>query len=258
MHGFARSRCALLASLLGLAATVSGADAQSATFTFGHQANHLNNAPAVQLTSAGVTMDLAAGPVGSGLNESNSDLGLGVDSTAVLQAGGLPTKFERLDGVSEFVEFSFDRAGVLEGLNFDGIKDESLEYFLLETAGGLRVNFFDSAANTTIPGAIDNAVALGAITGQVVYLLEDANYNDEAIGLGIPFAAGEVFRLTIYDVGGGLGAAFEPIDVPDGGRLQSIAVAIPEPAGVVLAACAAVGVAFLARRRRVKHETPRQ
>lgn len=238
----------LIAAALGLG-TTAARSVQAEPFSFGLDANHLQGAASETLTAGAVSMHIAAGPVGGGLWETS--LGLGVDASSVLGSGGLPSKFDRINGNSEFVTFSFSVPGTLTGLNFDGVKDESLEYFLLETTGGVRVNLFDSAANTTIPGAIDNAVVQGAVTGQVVYLLEGGGFDDETNSLAIPFAAGQVFTLTYREVGGGLGTAFEPIGAPNGARLQSITVApVPEPAAAALALLAAAGSFLAAMFRR--------
>ena len=222
------------------------ATAKGETFALGGGANNLLGATSKTLNSGGFNMNLGAGPAGSGLWETAGVGGAGVDSTAVLGPGGQAARFERINGTGEFVEFSFDVPGLLTGLDFDGVKDESFEYFILESNGGLRINFFDSAANTTIPGAIDNAVLLGAVTGQVVYLLEGGGFDDETNNLVIPFAAGQVFRITYAEVGGGLGAEFEPLLAPNGARLQGITVAaVPEPASLTLSA-SAVGILLIA------------
>jgi len=240
-----RIRLATWALLLAAGQTAA---ARAESFVFGSNANNLVGAATKTLVSGSVSMHLAAGPVGSGLWETGSDLGMGVDATAVLGPGGQSARFDRINGVSEFIEFSFDTPGTLTGLNFDGVKDESFEYFLLESSGGVHVNLFDSAANFTIPGAIDNAVLLGAINGQVIYMLEGGGFDDEVIDLVIPFAAGQVFKLTYLELGGGLGAAFEPTLAPNGARLQSITVAaVPEPATLFLAV---VGLAMLLAFRR--------
>jgi hypothetical protein len=228
------------------------ATAHAGTFTFGSSANDLLGATSKTLSAAGFAMNLVAGPAGGGLWESSGVGGMGVDASAILGPGGLAARFDRINGVSEFVEFSFDTPGVLTAINFDGVKDESLEYFVLESSGGLRINFFDSAANITIPGAIDNAISQGVVTGEVVYLLEGNGFDDEVNDLSIPFSAGQVFRLTYAEVGGGLGAAFEPTLAPNGARLQGLTVAaVPEPATLSLAAAAGgflLGTCLLRRR----------
>ena len=221
------------------------ARSQSTTFSFsGHG---ILATPTATVTAGAWTLNLAAGgPSGALLYESGGGapfLGVGPD--------GDNFDFNVVGGTSEFVAFSFNQPGILTGLNFDGVKDESLEYFILETNAGVRLNFFDSAANTTIPGAVDNAVAQGAVTGGIVYLLEVSGFDDEVIDLAIPFTAGQVFRLSYAEVGGGLGADFEPIVVPNGSRLQSLTVAsVPEPAGVLLATTGAVACLAIGARRR--------
>ncbi len=212
------------------------------TFVFGSNANALLGAPGKTLTVGSFSMHLAAGPTGAGLWEAGTNVGMGVDASSVLGPGGLAARFDRIQGVSEYIEFSFDSPGVLTGLNFDGVKDESLEYFTLTSTNDVRVNLFDSAANTTIPGAVDNAFQVGAITGQVVYLLEGNGFDDEIHDLAVSFAAGQVFRLTYSEVGGGLGTPFEPTLAPNGARLQSITVTpVPEPA-FGAAFCVVVGM----------------
>jgi hypothetical protein len=237
--------CVLFACMaaLGIGFNVT---ARGETFAFGSGLNNFVGATSKQLSTGAFGMNLAAGPTGSGLWETDGGGGMGVDSSPVLGPGGLAARFDRVNGASEFVEFSFDVPGRLTGIDFDGVKDESLEFFILESAGGLRINFFDSAANTTIPGAIDNAVLQGAVTGQVVYLLEGGGFDDETTSLAVPFEAGQVFRLTYAEVGGGLGAAYEPVLAPNGARLQGITVAaVPEPDSFTLA-LAAVGLLFVA------------
>jgi hypothetical protein len=220
-------------------------------FSFGLDANNLLGAATKTIASGEYSMHLAAGPPGGGLWETSSALGMGVDATDVLGPGGQAARFDRINGVSEYIEFSFDAPGVLTGLNFDGVKDETFEYFILETTGGVRINLFDSAANTTVPGAIDNAVTQGAVVGQVVYLLEGGGFDDETNSLSVPFAAGQMFTLAYAEVGGGLGEAFEPIGEPNGARLQSITVApVPEPSTAALWGASAAALWIACRWRR--------
>ena len=78
------------------------------------------------------------------------------------------------------------------------MSDERLEFFRLETNGGVRYNFFDSAADTTVPGAVTAA----NLPGIEILLLEVwAAPIDEAQGLSIPFAAGQVFTLAYDELG---------------------------------------------------------
>lgn len=210
------------------------------------------------LTVGQFTMNLAAKPTGALLRKTLSADGLGVTGATingVNDPGGL-SDFTILDGdlegVGESVEFSFDRPGILTGFDFDGLSDERLELFVLETESGLRVNFLDSRANMpNTPNAmfehpLDAALRDGAIVGDVILLLEDSatGLDDEIHSLAIPFAAGQTFHLTF-------GAAGQPYsqDSNFGGRLQGIEVqAVPEPSTFVLLGLPFAG--FAGRRQR--------
>lgn len=226
----------------------------ASTFAFGGSQNGMNGLEAKSLASGGFSMVLGTSIPGTKLNEPQN-AGLGIDSQSLVGADdNAPALFNviggsgPLTGVGEGVQLTFDRPGILTAIDFDGVKDESLEYFILETPSGQRINFFDSAANTTIPGAVDNAVTAGAVTGNVIYLLELNNViDDEAQDLHIPFAAGEAFTLTFQD----LGSKFGAIQPSNGARLQSITVAeIPEPATYSVAAVGCLAVLFGSARWR--------
>ncbi|MBX3435100.1 MAG: hypothetical protein KF847_17420 [Pirellulales bacterium] len=240
--------CASATLVLVGAATFASAG-YGAVFSFGNDANGLNGFPgpaSIALSSGEFSMELTAGPAGAVLRETNGAAGLGVDSAAIpdvtdvlafsmsLLGGTGP-----LAGSAEYVEFSFDRPGRITGLDFDGLSDERLEYFRLETIGGVRYNFFDSAADTTVPGAVQGAIDAGVLPGETIFLLEILGGPiDEAQGLSIPFAAGQTFRLTY----GELGAAFGALRAGNGGTLQGITVEpVSEPAAALLALTAAIG-----------------
>ncbi|REK17443.1 MAG: PEP-CTERM sorting domain-containing protein [Planctomycetota bacterium] len=211
--------------------------------TFAFSNNGISNQPAASLTSGDFTLNLAAGgPAGSYLYESNGNPELGVGP------GGSNLSIEIIGGVAEYVEFSFDEPGILRGIDFDGVKDEALEFFLLESAG-VRINFFDSAANTTVAGAVDNAVNQGVVTGDVFYLLETFQFDDTAMNLAIPFSAGQTFRLTYSHIGD-LGAPYSPTEPQNGARIQTITVDVPEPSSFLLAAAGLAVLGFAHRRRR--------
>jgi hypothetical protein len=218
----------------------------AATFTFGSDANNFNSAatPSTSLTSEEFAMQLAAGPSGAILHETTTPTGMGVASALIgsdVDPGGL-NSFNvlqgSLEGVSEYIEFSFARPGLLTGLNFDGMSDEKLEFFTLISTGGLRINFVDSAANASdhpnpdhlFP--VDEALSDGALVGDVVYLLEiNTTIDDEVKDLEIPFAAGQVFTLSYAYLGHIYGQ-----QAGDGSTLQGITVrAVPEPATSLLA-----------------------
>ncbi len=215
-------------------------NARGETFVFGSGSqNNINGASSASITKGAFTMQLQSVLPGSLLSELSS-AGMGIDSIPLVGAGNdQPALLDVLGGsgplagTSEGVQFSFSQPGVLTGIDFDGVKDESLEYFILDVPGGPRLNFFDSAANTTIPHAVDDAVTAGAVTGQVVYLLEiNSTIDDEARNLYIPFVAGQSFTLTFDS----LGPEFHPLLASNGARLQGITVqAVPEPTGIAIA-----------------------
>jgi hypothetical protein len=219
-------------------------------FPFGGNQAGIDGLAAGATTREGLTMAVTAGPAGAVFLERGTQ-GMGVDSRGVPGATGDEIdKFSLVRGVSapggsgEWMTFSFDQPGVLTRLNFDGVKDESLEHFVLTSESGLRLTLFDSAANTTIPGAVDAAVAAGVVTGPVVYLLEiNAAVDDEVNNLAIPFAAGERFTLTY----GELYPRFNSTLPGNGARLQGIGVElVPEPGAAALVATACL---LVARRR---------
>jgi hypothetical protein len=151
---------------------------------------------------------------------------------------------------AEAIAFSFSKRGYLTGIDFDGVKDETLEHFVFTSSGGIRINFFDSAADTTIPGAVTNAPP-ETLWGDVVYLLEGGGFDDEVHDLRIPFAPGQLFVLTY--------AELPPVNlflygVGDGARLQGITVVeVPEPATalIVLAGFVAPSIIGHTMRRRL-------
>ena len=243
---------------------LSGADvrpARAASWTFGSNANGLTNLSSKTfLPVDAFKMNLSVNnPAGARFFESDA-AGLTVNSTGLAGITDLEgaDKINLLDvaGVpataAESVVFSFDTPGVLTGIDFDGVKDEALEFFILTSSGGLRINFFDSFANTSIPGAVDDAA--GQITGDIIYLLETGSFDDEAQSLHIPFAAGQQFVVTYAELAP---VAHPDYEMGNGARLQGITVeAVPEPTTGVIS----IGVALLIsmRRRRRGHERQMQ
>ena len=243
-------RLAVAAVLLLSASLCSGA--RAATFQFGANANGLEGVASAVLMDDGFSMTIQSGPSGALITE-RSQHGLGVDSAVIPGVTSPGTDVLNLiegdpplDGTPEFITISFDQPGFITYLDFDGVKDESLEYFILTTESGERYNFFDSAANTSVPGAVDDAVQMGVVTGDVVFLLEDPPLIDDEIGdLLIPFAAGELVTLTFAE----LGPAFGPTKNPNGARFQGITVSrIPEPSGLMLVALAMLAAARVGKR----------
>jgi hypothetical protein len=227
-------------------------------FEFGLAANSLTGQASETLFADGFELQLTAGPTGAGLNETVfSAGGLGVDSSGIEGAiDGGTNVFDVLGGdlesTGESIQFSFDRPGVITGLDFDGVKDESLEFFLLESSGGLRINFVDSRANMPdVPNPLyehplDAAISDGVVTGDVVYLWEvPAVFDDEVYGLQIPFSAGQQFTLTF----GVVGVPYSQ-DSGNGARLQAIEVqSVPEPSTLVGALILLAGQLVIKRYR---------
>jgi hypothetical protein len=235
----------ILISILMIFFAIFARSSVAETFSFGFEANSVNDqpTPSTSISAGAFVMTLSAGPSGAILRETATQAGLGV-SSAPLGAGidpgglsGINVLQGALLGTSEFVEFSFDRSGILTGLNFDGISDERFEFFVLETAGGLRVNFVDSRANNpntpnpSFPTPVNTAITDGAIEGEIVYLLEiNSTIDDEVQNLAIPFVAGQVFTLTydflgdVYGQGPGNGSTLQGITVRE----------VPEPAAAAL------------------------
>ncbi len=140
--------------------------------------------------------------------------------------------------------FSFDTPGVLTELDFDGVKDEPYEYFLLQTAGDPDRYFFDSFENSTADsGLID-------VSGEVIFLQEGGPVDDKSLSLGIPYAAGQKFMLT-YGQLDHLVPQNDPIG--NGARLQGITVIrVPEPATCILGLALIAALAFALRNYKVE------
>jgi hypothetical protein len=261
-----RANLSFAGVILVAGAILAGSGAGTArgeTFPFGGSQNNFNGLDAATLSSGTFEMQLAAGIPGSKLNETSSS-GMGIDGRPLSGTGAIDTEpalFNTLSGTGPFsgaaesIRFSFDRQGMITGMNFDGVKDESLEYFILERSDGARWNFFDSAANnfvhpvTMMPviGSVDDAAMAGAVSGIVIYLAENAMIDDEAQGLAIPFAAGQEFTLAFHFLGPEFGSALDS----NGARFQGITVvAVPEPASPFLAATGMLLATWLAAGRR--------
>jgi hypothetical protein len=257
---FVRFRYIALLSLFGLLFETAVLDRliQAATWTFGSDMNGLTDVSSKAFAPVDAfEMTLSVhNPAGARFFEGGANgvtvnsTGLsgitdveGADKINLLMVGGVPA------ATAEAVEFSFDKPGVLTGIDFDGVKDEALEYFVLTSSAGVRINFFDSFANTSIPGAVDDAIASGAVTGDVVYLLETGVLDDEAQGLRIPFAAGQQFVVTYAELAAVAHPAYEP---GNGARLQGITVeSVPEPGAILMTITAATLTYGLARPTRV-------
>lgn len=168
-------------------------------------------------------MAVSAGPGAAVFNETDSD-GLGIDTSlipGVNDAGGRASrsKFDLVDGTSpisgegEAVVFSFNQAGMVRNILFEGLKDELLEYFQLTGPDGTVLTFFDAEIGLPVDPSI--------ITEPNVTLLVDG--DDDLNGLKIPFQSNEQFILRYSEF------AAPGIAAGNGARWQGITVVIPEP-----------------------------
>ncbi len=243
---------AFLAGLLGVNSARAG------SFIFASNANGLTGSANATLVGSDIDLTIAVGAAGAVLNESDSD-GMGIDSTGIAGVtDSSSSKLNVLGGVSagqgESLTFSFSHDGVLDGLLFDGLKDEPLEYFSLELPGGSVLSLFDFEVEMRLNHQGFNLSDMG-----VPNPTQADGPNDDFSGLAIPFSAGEVFTLTYgeVDYDGSVLPGYYPADnnlnptgdLPNGARFQGVqATAVPEPGALVL--CVIGSTAFLAMRRR--------
>lgn len=222
------------------------------SFHFGTDIGGENNAyvgqPVANIVSEGTTATFTAAPIGTLLDDSDAQ-GLGIDSRSLSDAidgtaTGDRTKFNLLEGshnstsLGESLTFSFNQAGVLNDILFDGVKDETLEYFILTFPNGYQITIFDSQAEYRLDLQGYHLTDLN-VPNPIECQFED----DDLTGINYPYLADEVFTLT-YGEG-------NYADVPnyqdqstfpqfpnalgDGSRLQGIVVtSIPEPTSVLL------------------------
>jgi hypothetical protein len=187
-----------------------GGSTHAASFVLGNNANGLTGhiGPAV-LTRDGVTLTITHTLSGAKFDESGKGLGVdargtpsaalentslgGTDKLNLQQALGPLTAFTApAVFYGESLRFGFDRAGTITALMFDGVKDESFEFFQLESSRqGVLHSFFDAEIGLRITDPT-------LLTVPNKLLLTDAivSSNDDRAGLAIPVAPGEVFTLT--------------------------------------------------------------
>lgn len=236
--------CAVLLAISVLVTPLS-----AASFQFGRNANGLTGLANATLSDGGFDLQLQVGPDGALFNE-NESAGLGVDTSGidgVTDGGSVGDrgKINLIDGTApvsgtgEFVTFSFDQAGILETLLFDGVKDETLEYFTVEFPDASAVTFFDSQ---TVLRLTDQGFTLAdlGVPNPTIAPTEDDDFEL----INYPFSAGEQFRVVYGEIDFG---TVLPGYVPrtggagNGARFEGIVVRpIPEPACVTLACVAAV------------------
>jgi hypothetical protein len=150
----------------------------------------------------------------------------------------------------EAVTFSFDGPGAITAMLFDGVKDESFEFFRLETPGGGVISFFDAEIGIRI----SDISLISALVPNVTLLVDGTiNFNDDLAGLSIPFQAGDEFRLAYGEY---IATADQLLPgnsllQGNGARWEGLIVSeVPEPAtGALTVSALVMGAAALARRR---------
>lgn len=218
-------RVRIFVTALAASATFSGFVAAE-QFNFSNGQNGITGITSAVIPGIDFQMQLSAAPDGALLDEIDAQ-GMGINSVPVSGQDDDASKFNLIEGSGPFVgqgerlQFSFDRAGLITGLNFDGVKDETFEYFLLESSGLTPTFFFDSQAD---PAQIN-------VDGDVVFLLEDDFFDDEIVGLAIPFTANQELAITYGQLLAG-----------NGSRFEGITVEVPEPSTIVLLLVPCIGL----------------
>ncbi len=228
--------------LATLAALLLPTFAHGATFEFGSNNDPNDGFPQATLSVEGVTIQLDAASA-DGVPRIDGS-GVGVDSSGLAGAvDDAPKKFNLLAGaaagMTESMTFRFDHPGVLTGLDLDGVKDESFEYFQLDTPGGETLTIFDSQIGLRLLDL--SLLALPNLT----LLTEAGPADDDLFGLAIPFAAGDTFTLTYgehHPSPSNYVPGFSPL-TGNGARFFGVTIMpVPEPTTVV-GACVCLGFA---------------
>lgn len=230
-------------------------NSRAGDFVFANSTSGLTGLVSSTLIESDIQLSIAVGATGAVFDESNSD-GLGIDSSGI--SGALDansSKFNVLGGTGqgESLTFSFSENGILDKLGFDGLKDEPLEYFSLELPNGSVLSLFDFEVEMRLN---DQGFQLSDL-GVPNPTMSDG-HSDDFSGLAIPFAAGEIFKLTYgeIDYDGSVLPGYYPADdnliptgdIANGSRFEGIsATVVPEPGSLTLALLA--GCSVLRRRR---------
>lgn len=173
-------------------------------------------------------------------------------------SAGDTTKFNSIDGTNpvsgsgEALTFSFDHAGVLKTLLFDGVKDETLEYVSLTLPNGTQLTIFDSQTEYRL-----NLQGFHLTDLQVPNPVQAQTEDDDLTGINFSFLAGEVFTLTYgegdYDDVPGYSTFPNIPEAPNipgnGALLQGVVVAVPEPCSALLGSLLMANVLLWQRPR---------
>ena len=226
----------------------AGTDVASAsTFNFRLFTNGavLDNQPSDTVVDGDTELQIDAFPSGGIFNVTSA--GMGVDTSGISNVSdGDVDKISipggtnpGISGITESVQFSFDRDGILQHLFLDGIKDENLEYAILTLPDSSVMTFFDHEVPLRLA---EQGFELSDLTAPNINLLQEFNGDDdEAPFLNIPYLAGETFTLSFgvepapERTEGSETITYVPSNpqAPNGFRLQLIEV-VPEPSSVAL------------------------
>lgn len=222
---------------------LSGLPAQARTFVFSNaNSSGLNGFAGGNVADAEVAVSFSAGP-GSAIFATDAGR-LGVDSRPNPGVTDpFPNRLNLMGGTAagqgESLSFSFNRTGFLDKLYFDGMKDETLEYFTLTLPNGSVRTIFDFEAEFRLnfQGFDRSDVGVPNFT-----MTDDA--TDDISGLGIPFRPGQVFTLTYGQVDyAALLPGYVPMnsqgiptgDIANGARFEGLSVTlVPEPGTLVM------------------------
>lgn len=255
--------------LLWLACAIQTVPLRGAEFYFGSEAGGgdgvFPSQSSIAYMSEGVTATFLAGPSGALLNDSDPQ-GLGVNSlnlVGVNEVGNLQSKVNILGGTSplsgsgESISFSFNRGGVLKDLLFDGLKDETLEYFKLTFPNGTMITIFDSQTETRLSNQGYHLTDLLVPTP-----VQAPTENDDLTNINYPFLAGQVFTLLYGEGDYSLVPNYRtnpsfpqfPNTKGDGSRFQGVAIIpVPEPTSIVLFLVALMIFPAHGKKRGSKH-----
>lgn len=242
-------------AIWGAMACLAACGSARAAHSFQFQSN-LHGTTVTGQSSAFVTagaygMSLTAAPIGAVLNEIHPQ-GMGIDSRGV--AGALDatstTGVDKINvleraagGASETITFSFNRSGVIRDLLFDGVKDETLEYFQLTLPNGELLTFVDAEAEFRL-----TQQGFGLTNLNVPNITPLVDGNDDRLGINLPFAAGDTFVLSYGNHPFPTGYVPLQNELGNGARFEGLVI-VPEPSSATLA-LAAIGALRIAKRRR--------
>ena len=136
---------------------------------------------------------------------------------------------------------------MLTELLFDGLKDETLEYFSIELPDSTVLSFFDFEVEMRLN---DQGFQLADLGVPNVTQADDA--SDDLTGLSVPFAAGDRITITYGEIDfTNVLPGYVPLvgGVGNGSRFEGVSI-VPEPASLLLGGLS-LALLVLSRPRRV-------